>query len=152
MYQPVNVVNALVLVRVPIADIKHHDQQQLGEEGMGSAGNSQITPSWREVRVETQDRDLKAGTEPEAAVSGLLSVVCSACILYSEGPSAQRAVGLGPLTSIHTHSLSHNHLLGPTIYLINLHPYTHRPTLTHMHMEQNPKFQDRKNSHILYET
>lgn len=44
--------------------VRHHDQEQLGEERVDfSLQLSGHTPSLREVRSETQDRNLKTGTE-----------------------------------------------------------------------------------------
>jgi hypothetical protein len=70
----------IVLVRVTLAVVKHHDEKQLEEERVSFLSQFNITNSSSSKAVRAglkQDRNLEAG-----AMEGCCLLACSACFLY----------------------------------------------------------------------
>ena len=63
--------NLIVLVRVTIAMMKHHDQKQDGEESIYLAYTSRA----QSIFGESRDKNLEAGADPETMM-GLFLMAC----------------------------------------------------------------------------
>lgn len=85
-----------ILVRVSVAVIKHHSQNQLVEETVYLILQL-MNLSLREVKAGTQSRNQEAGTEAETMVTDQLFMDSSSCFLTQSGMAPR---GLGPSTSV----------------------------------------------------